>query len=57
MKFVNFPNSLVRVIGLPRQPSLMFAVKSGTYPCEAPFRCSTLGQAAGLIHGYYNSAC
>jgi hypothetical protein len=32
------------------QPSLMFVGKTGAYPSEAPFRCSTLGYAPGLIH-------
>jgi hypothetical protein len=32
------------------QPSLMFAGKAGAYPCEAHFRCSTLGYAPGLTH-------
>jgi hypothetical protein len=27
------------------QPSLMFAGKVGVYPSEAPFMCSTLGEA------------
>ncbi len=31
----------------PFQLNLMFADKVGAYPSEAPFRCSTLGQAPG----------
>ncbi len=38
------------VLGKPFQPSLMFAVKAGAYLTEAPFRCSTLGQAPDLTH-------
>jgi len=38
------------VLGKPFQPILMFAGKAGAYPSEAPFRCCTLGYAAGLIH-------
>ncbi len=29
----------------PFQPSLVFASKIRVYPSEAPFRCSTLGEA------------
>ncbi len=32
------------------QPSLMFAGNDRAFPIEAPFRCSTLGQAPGLAH-------
>jgi hypothetical protein len=32
------------VSGKPFQPSLMLVSKVGTYPSEAPFRCSTLGR-------------
>ncbi len=42
--------SRVLVHGKPFQPSLMFAGKARAYPSEAPFRCSTLGQARGLTH-------
>jgi hypothetical protein len=35
-------NKLVFVPGKPFLLSLMFAGKAGTYPSEAPFRCSTL---------------
>ncbi len=35
------------VPGKPLQPSLMFEGKAGAYPSEAPFRCSTLKEAAG----------
>jgi hypothetical protein len=38
----------VFVLGKFFQPSLMFAGKTGAYPSEAPFRCSTLVQAPGL---------
>jgi hypothetical protein len=34
----------------PFQPSLMFLGKAGAYPCDAPFKCSTLGYAPGLTH-------
>jgi len=27
---------------------LMFADKAGAYPSEAPFSCSTLGEASGI---------
>jgi hypothetical protein len=40
----------VFVLGKPFQPGLMFAAKTGAYPNEIPFRCSTLGQAPGLTH-------
>jgi len=30
------------VLGKPFQPSLVFAVKAGAYPSEAPFRLLTL---------------
>jgi hypothetical protein len=42
------------VLGKPFQPNLMFAGKARAYPSEAPFRCSTLGQALGLTHKYSN---
>jgi hypothetical protein len=32
----------------------MFVGKAGVCPSEAPFRCSTLGQAPGFSHKYYN---
>jgi hypothetical protein len=31
----------------------MFAGKLGAYPSEAPFKCSTLGQAPGIIRKHY----
>jgi hypothetical protein len=34
----------------PFQPSLMFSGKAGAYLSEAPFRCSTQGEALGLTH-------
>ncbi len=40
----------VFVPGKPFQPSLLFAGNSGAYPSEAPFRCSTIGQAPSLSH-------
>jgi hypothetical protein len=33
----------VFVLLRPFRASLMFVSKAGAYPCEAPFRCSTLG--------------
>ncbi len=36
--------------GKPFQSRLMIAGKAGVYPNEAPFRCSTLGQAPGHTH-------
>ncbi len=33
------------VLGMPFQPSLMFAGIAGAYQKEAPFMCSTLGLA------------
>jgi hypothetical protein len=39
----------VFVPGKPFQPRLMFVSKAGTYPSEAPFRCSTL-LVPGLTH-------
>jgi hypothetical protein len=36
------------------QPSLMSVYKAGTYPIEETFRCSTLGQAPGLIQKHYS---
>ncbi len=36
----------------PFQPGSMFASMDGTYPIEAPFRCSTLGQALDLTCKY-----
>ncbi len=36
--------------GMIFQPSLMFASKAIAYPTEAPFRCSTLGEALALTH-------
>ncbi len=38
--FMNFRNKLELF-----QPSLIYAGKAGAYPSEAPFRCSTQGQA------------
>ncbi len=35
---------------VPFQPGLVFAGKTGAYPSEAPFRCSTPMQAPGLAH-------
>ncbi len=37
------------VHGKPLQPCVMFVKKARAYSREAPFRCSTLGQAHGLI--------
>jgi hypothetical protein len=38
----------VFVPGRPFQPSLMFENKTGAYPIEAPFKCSTLRLTPGL---------
>ncbi len=40
-----FIKAVVFVPGRPLKPSLMLASKAGTYPSEAPFRCSHLAQA------------
>ncbi len=49
-----FCNKQVFVPGKPFKPSLMFVGKTGTYPSETHLVCSTLGQAAGLIHKNYS---
>jgi hypothetical protein len=41
------------VPGKPFQPSVMFVSKTGSYPSEVPFKCSTLGLAPGLTHKHY----
>ncbi len=33
----------------------MFAGEAGAYQSQAPFSCSTLGEAPGLIHKHYIS--
>ncbi len=53
LKFTIVRNKLVSVPGKLLQPSLMIASKARAYPSEAPLRCSTLGQAPGLIHKHY----
>jgi len=45
---MDFRYNLVLVRGKPFQPSLVWAGKAGTYPSEAPLRCSTQGWAPGL---------
>jgi hypothetical protein len=40
----------VFVPGKPSQLSLLFVGEAGAYPCEAPFRCLTLGYPPGLTH-------
>jgi len=47
---VSYDFSRVFVPGKPFQPSPMFSGMGGAYLSEAPFRCSTLGQAPGLTH-------
>ncbi len=41
------------VPGKPLQPSLVFGGKAEAYPSEAPFRCSTVGQAPSLTHKHW----
>ncbi len=45
--FADFRNKLECLLF---KSSLSFAGKARTYPSEAHFRCSTLGQAPGLTH-------
>jgi hypothetical protein len=41
------------VLGKSFQPGLMFAGKARAFPSEAPFRCSTLWYAPGLMYKHY----